>query len=226
MKQLIGLTMLLGSSTLQAQSFDAALRQKMEYHLRQASEKYDIPNVEVLIIKDDTVFYHQSIGEHVSAHTPYYLGSVSKSLTALGLLKLIDLGKASLDDKLTDILPEIKLTQYAEEVTLRTLLNHTSGIAKRDGFQPVPKLNELAGWTVAINERPGLKHEYSNLNYVLIGWVLEQIAGQSLDNYMRMHVFEPLKMQHTYACKKEIASQKVITQYQYFYGIVKPGRLC
>jgi CubicO group peptidase (beta-lactamase class C family) len=153
-------------------------------------------------------------GVPVSAETFFRIGSISKSITALGLLQLWEAGKFQLDDDINDYLPAplfFPPRAEAGSATFRHLLTHTSGAgeflsysqAVRPGFgvmvkddHYLPLANYLQpGFHNKV--APGEKWAYSNYGFALLGYALECMAGQPFNQYMKEHVFLPLGMSET-----------------------------
>ncbi len=106
---------------------------------------------------------------------------MSKSFTALAVLQLVEQGALGLDAPVTEYLPRLRFAGDAGRgITIRHLLNHTSGIAEKDGFLRLP---EPFSWDTAPFERvhlqstPGTQFDYSNLNYTILGLVIEEMSG-------------------------------------------------
>lgn len=142
-----------------------------------------------------------------TAATRFEAGSVSKQLTAAAVLALARQGRLSLDDDVRRHLPE--LPDHGTPVTLRQMLNHTSGLREWSD------LAELAGWPRrtrvytqadvlrmaarqrALNFTPGTEYLYSNTNYTLAALVVERVSGMPFAELTRRALFEPLGMAHT-----------------------------
>jgi len=134
-------------------------------------------------------------------------GSVAKQFTAAALLLLAQEGKLALDDDIRKHIPEIP--NFGSPITLRNLLTHTSGI--RDQWA----LLSLAGWPPGtqvhsidqivhlmsrqqrLNFPPGASYLYSNTGYTLLAAVVQRVTGQSLAQWSREHLFQPLGMRNT-----------------------------
>lgn len=136
----------------------------------------------------------------------FYMASVSKQFTALALLLLAEEGEVSLADSVRALIPE--LPPYADGVTLRHLLNHTSGlrdyfnVGRRAGHPDDYRYTERAvlnmlGRQKSLNFVPGAEFQYSNSNYVLLSLVIERASGAPLDQYARRRIFGPLGMEST-----------------------------
>ncbi len=208
------LSFLICNLNLSSQSLD----EKLDRYLETELTKFEIPNLEIRIIKKGQPIYERSFGKDGGQDKPYYIGSVSKSLTAFATMRLIEQGKLNLDQRFHTILPQIQTNN--KDITIRHLLNHTSGISKKAGFKTLPTLADLGQSTFSIKSQftPGSQHEYSNLNYSILGLIIEKISRKSFDQFLQTEVFDPLKMQNASAGKEK---QNIIPQHQYYYSIPK-----
>jgi CubicO group peptidase (beta-lactamase class C family) len=135
--------------------------------------------------------------------------SVSKVFTATAVMKLVDEGKISLDDKVKDILPKFSIIQKfpkGGEITIRSLLAHTSGLPRdtNHGYwggpdHDFPSEDELFDSLPTLEtERPvGTEIGYSNIGYALLGQVIEEVTGATYKNYMESNIFKPLDMSNS-----------------------------
>lgn len=171
------------------------LSEKIDNYISIELKKFNIPSVSVAVINVDNLLFNKTYGKDVVIDRQYYIGSVSKSLTALGVLKLIEKDKLDFDSKLVDIIPNLKIVPY-NDITIRHLLNQTSGIKKVDGFITLPELKDIVnkGYTINNVSVPGTTYQYSNLNYTLLGLVIEKVSGMSYQAYMQDKVFFDLNM--------------------------------
>jgi D-alanyl-D-alanine carboxypeptidase len=138
-------------------------------------------------------------------------GSITKPFVAAATLQLVEEGKIALDDPLPAVLPARVIARFpdADGITVRMLLNHTSGIAEYsdEGFDREVLANPQRRWaTTEFLDRaaalprsgaPGERHAYSNANYNLLGLVLEQATGKSWRAVVRERVIERLHLTHT-----------------------------
>ncbi len=166
-----------------------------------------VPSVSLAVVRDGAIAYVRAYGtarvEPRLAATPemrYPIGSISKQFTATAVLLLAEEGKLSLDDRLVRWFPDLT---RARDVTLRELLSMTSGYQDfwpQDYVMPV-MLEPVA--PLAIVERwakkpldfdPGTRWQYSNVNYVILGLIVERASGTSLFDYLNARVFTPLRM--------------------------------
>jgi CubicO group peptidase (beta-lactamase class C family) len=145
-------------------------------------------------------------GKPLDSHAVFNLASVSKQFTAFALLLLEQQGKLKLDDLVVKYLPE--LSGSAAGVTLSHLVHHTGGLrdyiellymkgrGDADGTTIDEAVRLLARQT-APNEKPGVEFDYSNSGYFLLGVVIARVSGQSLAEFSRQRIFEPLGMKNT-----------------------------
>jgi CubicO group peptidase (beta-lactamase class C family) len=142
-------------------------------------------------------------GERLEPQTPMNVGSVAKQFTAAAILLLVRDGRLSLDADIRTFLPE--LPDYGAPITVRRLLNHTSGMRDYRGLlnlaghrnsDPVPAARILAmlARQRAPNFPPGEQYQYSNGGYFLAALIVERVAGEPFGAFVRRRIFEPLGM--------------------------------
>jgi D-alanyl-D-alanine carboxypeptidase len=134
-----------------------------------------------------------------TGETVYYIGSITKTLTAAAILKLAEQGSLGIDDSITEFVPE--LGPELVPVTLRHLLNHTAGVAGPrqvvDKFLPRRHLEFSRAELIALlhgeprQSEPGSTWEYNNLGYLLLGIVAERVSGMSYNAYLRQAILPP-----------------------------------
>jgi CubicO group peptidase (beta-lactamase class C family) len=138
-----------------------------------------------------------------SIETRYHIASVSKPFTATAILQLQEQGRLSVSDPVARFIPDFP---NGERITLDNLLTHTSGIHDindiddYDTFARSPHTSQQLVAKVAglpLDFPPGTKTAYSNSNYELLALVLEKASGESYEDYLRKHIFEPAGMQNT-----------------------------
>jgi D-alanyl-D-alanine carboxypeptidase len=131
----------------------------------------------------------------------FRVGSVTKSFVAALVLQLVGEGRLSLDDNLERWLPG--LVPSGERITVRQLLNHTSGLYNYSDDLPEPPRRFRPRELVAIATghkplfTPGTQFSYSNTNYILAGLLVERVTGQPLDDQLEQRIFQPLGLDHT-----------------------------
>jgi CubicO group peptidase (beta-lactamase class C family) len=138
--------------------------------------------------------------------TPYSLASVSKSLTATGLMVLVERGAIDLDAPTDRYLGGLTLRPYggtARGATIRRVANHTAGLPSYQNFffededRPVPTMADTIRRYGILVYPPGEKHVYSNLGYGILQHAIAEVSGQTYAAYMQREVFEPLGMTRT-----------------------------
>jgi D-alanyl-D-alanine carboxypeptidase len=164
-------------------------------------------------------------------------GSIMKPFVAAATLQLVEEGRFGLDDPLTTVLPPRVTARFvgAERITVRMLLNHTSGIGEYtdDAFDGEVVADPLRRWKVselldraAAQPRasaPGERFGYSNANYNLLGLILERATGTSWRSVVRERVIAPLRLKHTSLPKPGHlpAGRDIARGYQSFGGALR-----
>jgi CubicO group peptidase (beta-lactamase class C family) len=140
----------------------------------------------------------------------YRIGSITKQLTAVMLLQLVDQGKVHLSDPAEKYYPEIRkvINDYptAQPVTLVQLATHTAGFAEEPGDMEVYTTGQVANWGKTLlaalphlkyEYEPGTRYSYSNIGYAILGEALGRAAGEPYIPYVQRHILAPLSMTHS-----------------------------
>lgn len=167
-----------------------------------------VPGASVAVVKDGQTVHARGYGMAnlelsvpATEHTVYQLASVSKQFTATAAMMLVEEGKLSLDRRIAEILEG--LPQAWSNVTVRHLLNHTSGIKSYtnvpDFFKSARKDFKKEEIIALVAEAPmefapGEKWNYNNTGYFLLGMVIEKASGNDYGTFVRERIFEPLGM--------------------------------
>jgi len=169
------------------------------------------PSLALAVIEDGRVVWAEGFGhadlERKTPATPdtvYWLASVSKPITATGLMILVERGKLDLDAPANHYLTGAKLVARAgdaDEITVRCLANHTAGLATHynffyEGTAP-PSFDETLRRYGFAARAPGARWEYSNLGFGILGFLTEQAAGEPWGRFLEKTVFDPLGMKRT-----------------------------
>lgn len=164
----------------------------------------------VLLAQDGKAIYQRCVGsENREARVPntpdtrFRIASLGKMLTAVAVLQLVDAGKIGLNDTIAQHLPQYPDAPIAKRVTIRQLLNHTSGLGDIFGEEAEVHNHELRTLSdyIAANGKkplqfePGSKDGYSNFAYIVLGAIIEKVSGVSYYDYVRQHIYEPAGMQ-------------------------------
>jgi CubicO group peptidase (beta-lactamase class C family) len=167
----------------------------------------------VAVARDGEIIWEEGFGladreQGIPAteHTPYPLASISKPLTATGLMVLVERRLIDLETSINDYLGEPKLQARVGDVaeaTVRRVASHTAGLPLHsqhfydDEPHRPPPLDETIRRYGYLVTAPGERWQYSNLGYGLLGHVILRVSGQSYSDFMREEVFVPLGMDHT-----------------------------
>ncbi len=165
----------------------------------------------------------------VTPDTPFVIGSISKSFTALAVMQLVEAGQVELDTAVAHYLAGFA-SHPAGAITIRQLLSHTSGYSTMQGNASHPDatgandelargVDQLAAVTPAY--RPATKWEYSNANYEILGRVVEVVSGQGYGSYLAANVLEPLGMDHSFVADGE-AHPSIATGHVPWFGSKLP----
>lgn len=168
------------------------------------------PGAVVAVIQDGKVVHQKGYGladlenrTRMGADTAFDLASVSKQFTAMAVMMLVERGKLSYDDPLPKFFPG--LPPYAKGITVRHLLNHTSGLPDvltpdmhRAGYQPSSReLVSVLAQRKDADFSPGERFKYNNTGYVLLALIVEKASGRPFPQFMQENIFRPLGMSRT-----------------------------
>jgi CubicO group peptidase (beta-lactamase class C family) len=189
------------------------------------------PGLALLVAQNGKVLFENGYGladvEHhrpITPQTRFRIGSITKQFTAASILKLQEEGKLSVNDKLSKYLPDFP---RGEEVTLRHLLTHTSGIhsyTSQPGFlEKVTTPVKTEDVIEAIKKfpydfDPGKKWLYNNSGFFLLGYLIEKVSGQSYGEFLRRNFFEPLGMTNTGVYRNSAHLEQEALGYEYGGG--------
>lgn len=212
------------------------IRVTLDIYIEKFLKEHKIPGASVAIVHNRDVFYTKLWGatgeseKKITRKTPFAIGSISKSLTALAIVKLIEDKKIKLEDSVQQHLPSFKLkdTQSTSNITIQHLLTHTSGINTYEGLalsdkqlksSKALKENVMKLSKVKLNAPPGEEYQYSNANYMILGALIEAVTNETYSSYIEKHVFQPLKMNGAAANKESAYEKGYLTGYQSLFGI-------
>jgi CubicO group peptidase (beta-lactamase class C family) len=165
---------------------------------------------------------NRSTKEEITSTTPIHIASVSKVLTAAVVLKLIDLDKLKLDQKVNTLLPEFPY----EDITIQMLLNHRSGLPNyayfadnraiwdRSVLTNQDVLDLLAEHKFNLYFKPDKKFGYCNTNYSMLALVIEKVTHMKYPAAMKKIIFDPLGMKNTFVFNYDTDRQKVSLSYK------------
>src|SRR5713101_1889057 len=215
---MLALLALAAGCGVSAQTSEASLEEKIDALFSGATSP-DAPGLVVLVRQNGKTVFERGYGirdlrtkTKIDTHTNFRLASFTKQFTAMAIMLLVHDGKLHYDDKLTQILPGFPA--HAKDITLRNLLNHTSGLPDYEELLEVEEKTKGPIWTpehqiqddevLQLLERapsgffaPGTSWAYSNSGYVVLGLVVGKVSGQPFGEFLRERIFSPLHMDHT-----------------------------
>jgi CubicO group peptidase (beta-lactamase class C family) len=180
------------------------------------------PGAAVLVIRNGRVVFEHGYGvtdlrsfQKIDAHTNFRLASCTKQFTAMATMLLVHDGKLRYEDRLTEIFPDFP--EYGKFITVRNLLNHTSGLLDYEDLmaqspagtpaEQIPQIRD-AGVLELLKRRKttkfpsGTKWDYSNSGYAVLAMTVQKISGQPFGDFLHDRIFAPLKMDNTVAYEK------------------------
>ena len=183
-----------------AAEFSTAL-EAVDAYLERNFPNTHMPGMSIVIVDADYVLYSRSFGDCDSSDTQFIIGSMSKSFTAVAIMQLAEQGKIDLDNPITTYIQ----ADLDEKVTIRHLLNHTSGFRR---YQPLADLTSHSHFG---------NYVYSNLNYTLLGEVIEAVTGLSYGEYLKNNIFEPLSLINSHTSLRE--AEGMATGHRNLFGM-------
>ena len=203
----------------------------IEVWLEAQKDFENIPSITAMVIKDQDIIWSKAIGKSnleeaslASLTTTSSICSITKSFTAVAIMKLVDEGKINLNDKVKDILPYFKTESLSNgDTTIKSLLSHSSGLPGNSGHSyytgpdfiyPSKTAFRSIFKSLKTTSIVGSDVNYSNVGYALLGEIIETVSGMPYSLYLKNKVLSPLQMSNTYMSSKTInSSYKQATGY-------------
>lgn len=228
---------------------NAALAKPLTYdHLYEDIDDYideymhrlKIPGATLAIVEGDRIVHLRGFGRAIpegevpTPQTPFFIGSLTKSFTALAVMQLVETGKVELDAPVQRYLPWFRVADpiASSKMTVRHLLNQTSGLpmlpseAALADFDDRPDATERqvrALSTLKLARPVGSKFEYCNTNYNVLGLIVESVSSEAYADYIQNHIFDPLKMKQSYASKGVAKQHGLAMGHRYWFGYPFPA---
>jgi CubicO group peptidase (beta-lactamase class C family) len=206
--------------------FCNAQSEKAEADIQNIMKELDVVGLTVAVVKNNEIIYSKAFGyKDLQSKTPlqtnhlFRIASISKSFSATAMMKLVDAGKVSLNADFGELVGfPIRNPKFPDRViTLQQVLSHTSGINDSEGYFNLDVINpsKNPNWAKCYNDyAPGEGYEYCNLNFNMVGTVLEKLSGIRFDNYIRQEVLIPLSLNAGY-CVDSLDNSQFATLYSY-----------
>ncbi len=206
---------LVPAARLEAQNLDrTAVVRAIDSIVNEPIEAGQVAGASVAVVQGaDTILLKAYGFADLEYHVPtpdraiYEIGSVTKQFTAVAILQMVEAGKLDLDAVFTDYLPDYPADAHG--ITVRRLMDHTSGIK---GYTEMPEFGAIATRSLPrdslvalfsaapLDFPPGEAMIYNNSAYFLLGLIIEAVSGESYEDYVRSHLFEPLGMVDSRYC--------------------------
>ncbi|MFN8445004.1 MAG: serine hydrolase domain-containing protein [Caldilineaceae bacterium] len=194
-----------------------------------------IPGLALGIVHGDRVVHLKGFGiadptgRAVTAQTPFVLNSISKSFVALAVMQLVEQGRIELDAPLQRYLPwfQVADTTVASQITVRQLLNHTSGLPASTAYpelaRPATATDTLEArvrrlHTTPLNRPVGTTFEYTDANYDLLGLLVQTVTGQPYSRYIQQAILQPLGMTRSATMQPAALPPDLAIGYRSWFG--------
>lgn len=199
---------------------------KADSALQTMIKELDVVGLSVAVVKHNKIIYTHSFGlKDIEGSTPltdqdiFRIASISKSFSATSIMQLVEAKKMSLDEDFSDMVGfKIRNPKFPETIiTLKMVMSHTSSINDSRGYFSLDSINpaKTADWQKCYNDyEPGKGYQYCNLNYNMVGTVIEKLSGERFDQYVKHHVLDPLNLYGGY-CVDSLDSTLFATLYEY-----------
>lgn len=217
---------------------------ELETYLASVADAKRPPGLSVMVVKDGGVAYANGFGvADATGHTPvtqdtvYHWWSMTKVVTAVAVMQLHERGQLDIDDPVNDYLPYFNVTFNGDpaSVTIRQLLNHSAGMSNAtpeiftwvhlEGDPPVSQselvIDKFADYSELLFAS-GEKTQYSNWGYTVLGALVEDVAGQTYENYVVENILQPLGMAHTDFVYRDAMAEYEATGSQHLVDIYTP----
>ncbi|MDF2048448.1 serine hydrolase domain-containing protein [Arthrobacter sp. Cr_A7] len=215
--------------------------QAADQYLQEQMEQLGLPGVQLAVVEGDRLVHLSAFGvadasgRAMTPQTPVLLASTCKALTAVAVMQQVDAGRLDLDTPVKHYLPWFRTADESKsaKITVAHLLNHTAGFSERDGraYQAADDRSPQAleqgvrdlSDAVLVAE-PGSTFTYSNLNYDILGLLVQTVSGESFDQYMKLYVFAPLQMADSHVSADYAAANGAAHgYYQWFSSVWRPA---
>ena len=211
-------------------TFDA-----IDSYIEGQMRRLNIPGVSLAIVEGDRIVHLRGFGharpggETPTPQTPFFIGSLTKSITALAVMQLVEAGKVELDAPVQRYLPWFRVADplASAQMTVRHLLNQSSSLPTSLGLANLADLDSgidaterqvRALSTLKLTRPVGSKFEYTNTNYNVLGLIVETASGEAYADYIQQHIFEPLDMCHSYTSKSIAQQNGLAMGHRYWFG--------
>jgi D-alanyl-D-alanine carboxypeptidase len=203
----------------------AQAQERSKERLMKLMEANPVMGLSVAVVKEGKLVYTDALGWKVEGKVTlqtsdmFRIASISKSFSATSILQLAEKKKLSLDDDVSDLIGfKVRNPKFPETViTLRMLLSHTSSLNDSQGYFTLDAINpsKNSNWEKVYNDyQPGEGYQYCNLNFNMVGTIIEKYSGERFDRYVKNHILDPLGLYGGYNVD-ELDQSRFATLYNY-----------
>lgn len=199
---------------------------KAETAIGEIMQQSEVMGLSVAVVKKGKIIYTHSFGlKDKESRTPltddclFRIASISKSFSATSIMQLAANKKLSLDDDIGNLVGfKVRNPKFPETIiTLRMALSHRSSINDSEGYFTLDAINPAKNpnWAKCYSDyEPGTGYRYCNLNYNMVGTIIEKISGERFDQYVKHHILDPLGLYGGY-CVDSLDGSRFATIYAY-----------
>ena len=196
-----------------------------ESELKKITDKYDAVGLAVVVVKNGKPVYEKAFGykdlenkEPLTTDNLFRIASISKSFSSTAIMQLVEAGKVSLDDDISDLIGfKVRNPKFPNtKITLEMMLSHRSSLNDSNGYFTLDVLDttKTKDWQKSFNSyEPGTDYEYCNLNFNMIGAVLERLTNVRFDNYIKQQILNPLGLDAGY-CVDSLDQGRIAKLYE------------
>ncbi|WP_099369914.1 serine hydrolase [Sphingobacterium sp. 1.A.5] len=196
-----------------------------ESELKKITDKYDAVGLAVVVVKNGKPVYEKAFGykdletkEPLTTDNLFRIASISKSFSSTAIMQLVEAGKVSLDDDISDLIGfKVRNPKFPNtKITLEMMLSHRSSLNDSNGYFTLDVLDttKTKDWQKSFNSyEPGTDYEYCNLNFNMIGAVLERLTNVRFDNYIKQQILNPLGLDAGY-CVDSLDQRRIAKLYE------------
>ncbi len=198
--------------------------------------KHGLKGVSLAITENDQIVYLQGYGtagnnQPMTAQTPMYIGSQSKSFAGLAIAQLIQAGKIEPNAPVINYIPEFRIAdpEASQKITIYHLLHHISGLSEAGFTEVLPEEATTQDLLVALQKAEltapiGSTFQYFNNGYSLLSIVIENVSGIPYETYLQENIFNPLDMTNTFTSPQKARENGLSQGYSRFFGFTVPAR--
>src|SRR3954464_6929153 len=218
LRTVLSVTVALGASAAPSAAQQVAVApppvlDSLRPRIRRLLDSLPAPSLAIAVAQHGTIIWEEGFGyadlarkAPATPNTLYSMASISKPITATGLMTLVERGRIQLDHPANDYLGRGKITGYAadaREATVERVMSHTAGLPLHyrffyeGGIERRPTMDDAIARYAIVVYPPGRVYNYANLDYGMVEQMIAHVAGEPYETFMRRAVFQPLGMKRT-----------------------------